>query len=66
MDIQTIYKYLHHTVLLDLNNGFRYKIKLTEDIIVGDTLSFIGKKGEPVDFKISEIAFITISKEDSQ
>ena len=66
MDIETLNRYIGHKVLLTLENGFRYKIILKKEIIKNDTLSFTGKFGEPIDFKISEISFITIAEDDRE
>ena len=64
MDKDILKKYLNHKVLLTLENGFRYKFILQQEHINGDTISFLGKFGEPVDFKISEISFITFADGD--
>ena len=64
MDEETIQKYIGHKVFLTLRNGLKYKILLKPECIVGDSLSFTGKYGEPIDLEISEISFITVSNEE--
>ena len=64
MDKETIQKYVGHLIFLTLKNGLRYKIFLNQECIINDSLSFIGKFGEPIDLEISEISFITISNEE--
>jgi len=62
MEIETIQKYIDKKVYLILKSGFKYKIILRRDCVKGTTVSFLDKFGVPVDFDLSEIAFITISK----
>jgi len=66
MDKEIINKYIGHTVFLSLENGFKYKILLKPEYVLNDIISFNGKYGEPIDFKISEISFITISENDRE
>jgi hypothetical protein len=61
MDIEKINKYLGNKVLINLKNGFQYKIFLSKDLIINDTLSFKGKYNEDVDVLIEDISFITKS-----
>ncbi len=63
MEIETIQKYIDKKVFLILKSGFKYKFILKQDCINGTTISFLDKFNVPVDFDISEIAFITISKQ---
>ncbi len=62
MDIETIQKYIDKKVYLILKSGFKYKIILRRACVKGTTISFLDKFNVPVDFDVSEIAFITISK----
>lgn len=62
MEKETIQKYIDKKVYLILKSGFKYKIILRRDCVKGTTISFLDRFGVPVDFDLSEIAFITISK----
>jgi len=65
MDKEIIKKYIGHLIFFNLKNGLKYKIKLCPEYLNGDCLSFTGKFGEPIDFDISEISFITISNQEN-
>jgi len=66
MEIHDIQKYIGTKVFLVLRNGFKYKIILKEEYIRGNTISFPDKFGNPVDFDVSEISFITLSNDGSK
>lgn len=64
MEKDDLQKYLGHLVFLTLKSGFQYKFKIEDKDIKEDSISIIDKYGNPVDFNISTIEFITISKDD--
>jgi len=67
MDLDTIKKYIGHKIYIVLKSGFKYKFFFEEKYLVDNTkLSFTGMNGEPVDFYITEISFITYSKDGGQ
>ena len=66
MDLQNIKQYIDKKVFFTLKNGFRYKIILKEEYVIGDTISFPDKYNNPVSINLSEISFITISKENGE
>jgi len=64
MESKDLEKYFGHKVFLTLVSGFKYKFILKEEYVSDEILSFDDKYGNPVDFNISAINFITISRDD--
>lgn len=64
MEAKDLQKYIDRKVFLTLDSGFKYKFILKDGLISGEVISFTDKFGNPVDFNISTINFITISRDD--
>ena len=62
MNKEDILKYIGYRVYIVLSNGFEYKLLLKPEYVKNDTISFLDKYNNPVDFSIQTISFITISK----
>ena len=66
MELHSIKRYIGRKVFLYLKNGFKYKFFLKEEYIVGNTISFTGKFGEPIDITFEEISFMTVSDDERE
>ncbi len=66
MELQSIKRYIGKKVFLYLKSGFKYKFLLKKEYIIGNTISFTGKFGEPIDFDFEEISFITVSDDERE
>ena len=63
MDLKTIEKYIGRRILFKTRLGFKYIIILKQEYIKDNIISFNKQNGDPVDIDISEITFVSYSKD---